>query len=292
MEIKYRKLLAPICALLAAILVIFPLCSLKNASAAGTQAMVVLSDLDDCLTEAEEKALLEKMTQTSKETGINIGIVITADLENKRANRYADNFSDNNFGIESNSIVLLLLNTHDLPIYDMESDWISTSGKARKLYDNKIDKIFSRVYAALEKRGIESDLPGKPNVYKNWSSTNYYLGCMNFCTTLEKYGNPVSAFWYGILDFVFSNIPALFLGGIVGLIVALIFSSNIKRSYSKKSPISAAQYIDKRNTEITRREDVFIREYTTSYRRSSSSGGGRSGGGGGGSHGGGGGHHR
>lgn len=274
-----------------AVIMLFSLGLQLNTRASSAGYSVNLSDLDDCLTNEEEGKLLEIMRETSDKVGINIGIVITADLERKSCTRYAENFLDNTFGIESDSIVLLLLNTHDLPEYDDDRDWISTSGKARKLYDNRVESLFSNIYDALEDHNVSSDLPSKPNVYKNWSSANYYVGCMNFCEMLGIYGNPTSAFWYGILDFILGNIFALFLGMVIGLVVALIFSSSIKRSYMKKSPINAAQYIDKNHTDITRREDMFIREYTTSYRTSSSSGGGRSGGGGG-SHGGGGGHHR
>lgn len=266
-----------------------------RASAAGGKTEIILQDLDDCLTEAEEAKLLEKMRATSDKVGINIGIVITADLKGRGAVSYANNFSDKNFGKESDSIVLLLLNTHDLPVYDGEYDRISTSGKAIELFDTKNKRIFDHIYDALEDHNVKSDLPSKPNVYKNWSSANYYVGCMNFCSSVEKYGNPASAFWYGILEFVVNNLGVLFMGLVIGVIVSVIFALSIKKSYTKKSPISAAQYIDKRNTNITRREDIYIREYTTSYRRSSSSGG-RSGGGGhsggGGGHGGASGHHR
>ncbi|MCH5195712.1 MAG: TPM domain-containing protein [Oscillospiraceae bacterium] len=273
---------------------LFLLCTSANASGIKTKE-VVLADLDNCLTEAEEKALLEEMRAVSEKTGLNIGIVITAELDGKKSKKYADDFSDDNFGLDSNSIVLLLFNSHDLPQYSKEVDQISTSGNAIDLFEKRINSIFDRIYDELENRSVRSDLPSTPNVYKHYSSANYYIGCLKFCSAVERYGDPAMAFWNGVVDFLISHLFAMFIGGIIGLVTALIFSSSIKKSYTKKSPISAAQYLDKNRTNITRREDIFIREYTTSYTTSSSSGGhgggGRSGGGGG-HHGGGGGRHR
>ncbi|MCH5208256.1 MAG: TPM domain-containing protein [Oscillospiraceae bacterium] len=289
-----RKALLPVCVLLTAIIVVFSLCFNAKASGIKTKA-VVLSDLDNCLSEAEEKALLEEMREVAEKTGLNIGIVITAELDGKKSKKYADDFSDDNFGLDSNSIVLLLFNSHDLPQYSKEVDQISTSGNAIDLFEKRINSIFDRIYDELENKNVRSDLPSTPNVYKHYSSANYYIGCMKFCAAVERYGDPAMAFWNGVVDFLISHLFAMFIGGIIGLVAALVFSSSIKKSYTKKSPISAAQYLDKNRTNITRREDIFIREYTTSYTTSSSSGGhgggGRSGGGGG-HHGGGGGRHR
>ena len=287
-----RKTLLSVCVLLTAIFAVFFLC--VNAKAVS-KAEIVLSDLDNCLTDAEEAALLKEMRTVADKTGLNIGIVITAELDGKKSKRYADDFSDYNFGLDSDSIVLLLFNSHDLPQYYSDVDQISTSGKAMDMFQKRIDSIFDRIYDALEKSNIKSGLPSEPNVYKHYSSANYYVGCLNFCAAVERYGDPTAAFWNSVVDFLISHLFTMFVGGIVGLIAALIFSSNIKKKYSKKSPISASQYLDKGRINITRREDIFIREYTTSYTTSSSSGsrgGGGGGGGGGGHHGGGGGRHR
>lgn len=291
-----RKFFAVVGVVLALILAFSPLMT-KKASAA--EYKIVLSDLDDCLTDEEEQAVLEKMSEVSQKVGINIGIVISADLTNKNnlilsSKKYLQEFSETNFGEDSDVVSLLLFNSHDLPQYYDDLDEIDTMGKGRSLYDSRIVKMFNSIYSALDDNSPKSDLPSKPNVYKDCSSANYYLACIAFCNQVEQYGNPSMVFWYGIMDFIMTNGMAIMVGLIVAIIVVVIYSSSVRKRYSKKAPIGAVQYMDKKHTKVVRREDVFIREYTTSYRTSSSSGGGRSGGGGGGggSHGGGGGRHR
>lgn len=292
-----RKFLAVVGAVLALILAFSPLMT-KKASAA--EYNIVLSDLDDCLTDEEEQAVLDKMSEVSQKVGINIGIVISADLTSKSnlilsSKKYLQEFSETNFGKDSDVVSLLLFNSHDLPQYYDDYDEIDTMGKGRKLYDNWVDDMFDSIYSRLDAYSPKSDLPSKPNVYKNYSSANYYLACLAFCSQAEQYGNPSMVFWYGLMEFIMTHGMAIMAGLIIAIIVVVIYSSSIKKRYSKKAPIGAVQYMDKKHTKVVRREDVFIREYTTSYRTSSSSGGGRSGGGGGGgggSHGGGSGHHR
>ncbi len=289
---KNRALCAAVCCFMAVVLMFFPTVSGFRANA-QSDGRAILEDLDNCLTQAEEEALTKEMLTVAQKVGINIGIVITAELLDNNGrhvsdDKYIEDFCKANFGSKSDSISLLLFNSHDKPEYDYCEDDMYMIGKADELYYKRADKIWDNIYAALDNHNVKSDLPSEPNVYKNYSSANYYMACMNFCKILDKYGDPGSAFWVGLGDFVRENIGAVFFGCIVGVVVALIFANSIKKSYMKKAPISAAQYLDKHRTDITYRNDAFIREYTTSYRTSSSSGGGRSGGGGGG---GGGGHH-
>lgn len=275
---------------------------LTSSAKADVNSEVLLSDLDDCLTDAEEASLLSKMGEVSGKTGLKIGIVITADLDGKTSKNYAQSFCESSFGKYSDSVVLLLFNSHDLPQYNnynLYQDYIFTSDKGYDLLYNRIDAIFDRIYTAFDNKNIKSDLPSQPNVYNEYSSAHYYVACLNFCSEVERYGNSSTAVANGVAEFFFGNIISLFVGGVAGLITAIIFALNIKSKYTKKSPISAAQYLDKGRTNITRREDTFIREYTTSYTTSSSSSGGhggggshRSGGGGGHRSGGGGGRHR
>lgn len=288
-KIKPRAVL---CAILAVVILLFPLFGFK---AEAETYKTVLSDLDNCLTEAEEDAISAKLVEVSQKVGINIGIVITAELLNSNGHHishevYSENFCNENFGEYSDSIVLLLFNSHDKPEYTYAQDDMYMYGKADELYYERSQKIWDRIYDALLSHNVKSDLPSEPNVYKDYSSASYYIGCMNFCNALERYGDPANAFWIGVQEFIVEHIGMLFIGLIIGAIVAFVIFTNTKRSYSKKAPISAAQYIDKNRKNIVGSEDRFIREYTTSHRiDTSSSSGGRSGGGG--HSGGGGGHH-
>ena len=286
-----RKPCAALCAILAIVILLFPLFGFK----AGAESYrTVLSDLDNCLTQAEEDAISAKLAEVSQKVGINIGIVTTAELLNSNGHHisqqvYTENFCNENFGEYSDSIVLLLFNSHDKPEYEFAEDDMYMYGKADELYYERSQKIWDTIYDAVLSHNVKSDLPSEPNVYKDYSSASYYVGCMNFCKALERYGDPANAFWIGVQEFILEHIGMLFIGLIIGAIVAVVIFTNTKKSYSKKAPISATQYIDKNRKNIVGSEDRFIREYTTSYRidTSSSSGGGRSGGG----HSGGGGHH-
>ena len=153
----------------------------------------------------------------------------------------------------------------------------------------------SRIYKGFDNKNATSVGSPKSNVYKGYSSAQFYQAGIGFCKAIETFSNPFAAFWATIGDYIAQNVMALVIGIIVAAIFALMAANSTKAKYSKKKPIGADKYLDRRNTRVVRQVDSFVREYTTSVRISSSSGGGgRSGGGGGhsGGHGGGGGRHR
>lgn len=247
----------------------------------GDKYKAALADYDDCLTKAQEEHILNYMETTARKVKCNVGIVITRDLGDKNHVDYAEAFLDDNFGITSDSIVLLLLNTYDNPKYDYYRDWISLSGKAEQKLQRHVDDIFDETYYALDKNGASS-------------VTNFDSACLAFCDSVRLYGS------FGILRVVlmFVHNPAATLTAIIfGIVISLIVVGATTSKYKKKKPISASQYIDRRTVNVTYRRDDFIREYTTSVRVDSGhhgSHGGHHGGGhsGGGHHGGGGGRHR
>lgn len=244
----------------------------------------VLADYDECLTNEQEVALWQRMNDAANKAKCNVGIVITRDLGGMSDVQYADAFGDDSFGKGSSFVVLMLLNTYDNPAYTKYEDRISTSGMGRDKYDGHIKTMFNKVYDGLD-------------------SSGFYAACNNFCSVVESYGSKSGGTSGKMTNALFENLE-LFLGGsfigfIVAVIVTAVVVSNVVRSYKKKAPISASNYIDQSRTRITRQVDQFVREYTTSHVVSSSSSGGHGGhhGGGGGSHrsgghGGGGGRHR
>ena len=84
----------------------------------------------------------------------------------------------------------------------------------------------------------------------------------------------------------------------IGLVMSLIITGKVAAGYTKKVPVSAVSYLDGNRTVVTKKSDVFVKEYIRTYTTSSggSRGGSSHGGGGGrhrsGGHGGGGGRHR
>lgn len=255
---------------------------------------VVIADYDNCLTDSEEVELLEYMEKTAKNVKLNIGIVITKDLNGMSDKAYANNFSDTIFGYGSDSIVLMLLNTYNEPKYNLSVDWISTSGSAINKFQKYInnDRIFDRIYDEM------GEPSGNKYAYNETTHTyggyDYYGACKEFVKCVKRYGaRGLAIIPVMFVDFVTHH----FMIFVIILVVSFLIASGITKSkvkgYKRKAPISAANYMDRSATRVTRQVDRFVREYTTSHTNSSSSGshgGGHSSGGG--SHGGGGGHHR
>ena len=290
---KCRKLLP---ALFFAVMMITAALLTITASAEAKYS-VAIDDLDDCLTPMEESDLLRIMQKTADKTKLNIGFCITADLKGKSDELYSDYVLDERFGHGSDSIVLLMVNTYDKPQYAAVTDEISTSGVAISKFSKSIieNNMFPRIYKGFDNKNAVSVGVPKSNVYKGYSSAQFYQAGVGFCEAIETFSNPFAAFWATIGDYIAKNVTALVIGIIVATIFALMVANSTKSKYSKKKPISADKYLDRRNTRVVNQVDRFVREYTTSVRiSSSSSGGGRSGGGGGHSsgHGGGGGRHR
>lgn len=264
---------------------------------ADTTYQISLDDLDNCLTSYEEEQLEEVMQKTADKIKCNIGIVITGDLNGKISQSFADNYSDNLFGYNSDSIVLLLLNRHDNPEYgntNYYKDWISTSGRARTLYDNHIDTIFDKTYRGLDRSFPCPEPQHKKNVYVysggTQDSIQFYMAGEYFCKALKAYSNPFSRFINNAVEFLTADFVVTFVIIVVTVLITVIVVSTNVSKYKKKKPISASTYLDRDHYKIKHEVDKFINEYTTSVRINSSSGGGRSGGGGG--HGGGGGRSR
>ena len=243
----------------------------------------VLSDLDDKLTDAEEAELLSLMQETANHIECNVGVVITDDLLGKSDSKYANDFLDECFTFGSSSIVLLYNNDQSNKSY---VDWISTCGRGSDLYDSRIDDIFDDVYAGLD-----------PN-------DNYARSIRFFCEYLSAHDFDTSGYYD--TDSPISTLMSfadvatfMFFPTIFGLFLAFVIAGSFAKSYKKKKPISASAYIDTNRTKFTRKNDIFVREFTTHHTisSSSSSGGHHSGGGGHHSsshhsHGGGGGRHR
>ena len=271
------------------IAVIMPLLSLSvNASSTNdifTDAQtktsiykVALMDADffdsdeGCLSKTQETQLLNLMMETADAVKCNIGIVITNDLHKMSDQRYVKNFHAAMFGEYSDSISLLLLNTHNNPAYANYVDQIYYTDRAYDLFNKRLNRIFDRLYVPLDK-----------------NSSDLYGACTAFCAALKSYGSGVGAV-VTKLNLSFQLVMTML---VAGTIMSIIIVGSFASGYKKKKPISAAHYIDKSRTRINRQVDQFVREYTTSVHIQSSGGGGRSGGGGGGHRsGGGGGRHR
>ena len=263
---------------------------IKKTGIAGQYALI--ADFDNCLTDSEESALLEILEKTAKKTHTNVGMVITRDLEGKSDKKFTDDFSDEVFGAYTKSIMLMFLNSYNVPQYSSCQDWISTDGDAVQKFQGKTTRMFDRIYDKLgEPQGNKYAYNESTRTYGGYdyaSAINEYAKCV------KRYGGSgFSAVLVIFGDFIIKHPTGFLMIVVVSILISLAIVHGKVKGYKKKAPISASNYIDRRCTNVTRQVDQFVREYTTSHTHSSSSGGGHHGGGGGGGHhGGGGGHHR
>ena len=278
-------------AIVFAVIMLFSALLTVTASAAGNYR-VIIEDFDNCLTADEKASLIDIMQKTANKIGLNVGYCITADLEGMSHQYYSDYRLDANFGKVSDSVMLVMVNTHDKPEYKNATDEISTTGEAISRFPTSMieNSIFPRIYRGLDDPYATSVGTPMPNVYKNTSSAQYYQACIEYCKALEAY----SSFWGKVGAFISEHIAELFMAIITAFVIASIASGCTKSKYKKKKPISANNYLDRKSINQKRAIDAFIREYTTSVKISSSSSSGGGGGGGGHSsgHGGGSGCHR
>lgn len=153
--IKAKKIRAVLyIVVLALIISVFSTFTVTKAVAAeNTYYYALLDDYDDVLTDEEETEVLDVLSKAADKSGYNIGVVITNDLKGMTDREYTENYLDMNFGRTSDSIVLMILNTHNNPSYDKYVDWISVSGKAEKKLGGKSTNIFNSFYDSLGKNG-------------------------------------------------------------------------------------------------------------------------------------------
>ncbi len=229
------------------------------------------SSEDGCLTSQQEAELLELMSETADKIKCNVGIIITNESWGKSDTSLVREFHQKMFGEYSDSITLLMFNSHGASKYSSFQDQIYYTDRGYDLFNRRLDDIYDRLYVPIDKD--PDDLFG---------------ACKSFCAAITWFGSGFGEF---LTRFNVSG-TSIFMSAVLGVIVSLIAVKIITKGYKKKTPISASHYIDTHRTRINRQVDQFVREYTTSVRIQSSSGGGHHGGGGGHRSGGGGGRHR
>lgn len=215
--------------------------------------IALLHDLDDSLTYDEEQELVSAIASTSKDTGYNIGVVITDDIGFNKSDYgvmdYADVYYEEYCGKNTDGILLLLNN-------DTKYDWISTSGDCIDIFYSDIDIMFDNMWYYLD----NGDFAGAINM---------------FCNDVYRYQNQDYDYDYeysyeydddnGEDAFVF-----IFIGLFFTVVSLLIFTVVINHSYKLKN-INAAQYMLKNSLDFSICTDTYIRTYTTKTRISSSS---------------------
>ncbi len=243
--------------LILSVAVIVTFSGIQNIYAYAVAPESKIYDLNDRLTDAEEKVLNEKIVKQSEKLRINIAVVITDDLgpESKGylsnyeketvAQDFADNYYDDLFGAYSDGILLLIDD-------ELQCDSVSTSGS---LIDEYQPYIFS---------GSLDDVQPK------LKSGNYY-------GAVDIFVRRVDLKTYKFAD----TFTPFLIGAAIAAVTSLIVCIIIARSYKTHKKYEPKNYNAGNQFSFREKSDSFIREYTTKTKIESSSGGSRSGGGGG-----------
>lgn len=182
-KIKSTKALA-IALIFAVLFAIFPLtdATASTGHMSGGGPAVMLEDLDNCLTDEEELEVIDALDEACLSAGCSIGIVITSDLGGKTSKQFADDYSDEIFGVGSDAVVLLLFNSYNKPEYANEKDWISTSGKMKNKLDKYIDPMFDSIYKKM------GDPKGDKYAYNeethSYGGYDFKAGCEAFASSI------------------------------------------------------------------------------------------------------------
>lgn len=251
----------------------------------SSAAKSVIDDMAGLYSSSELAALEEKQQAVADKTGWNIAVVTTNvgfGEDGAQAMRYAEDYYDMAFGSESSSIVYLI--DLDYRHFAMDGDLLNYFNTSR--LDRLIDKC--------EEEYFDYDDVG------NLETFYYYLEYYYDQGTVQRDPN-VGAKGDGFVPAdgrdthaEAVNITMIFSGMVAGIIAAAIGIAIVLSRYKFHHAPTANCYLNSNTINMYRRQDRFVREYTTRTRiDSDSGGGGHSSGGGhshGGSHHGGGGH--
>lgn len=205
-----------------------------------------------------------------------------------RTECFSDDSYDEIYGEDTDGVFYFMDFSGKKPAYD----YISTSGKAVLMYEDNIQSIHKACQALMPPSSVSDyseytdDVANavgqflsqldyyykeKPSGYYHDSSSDKYFYYKGDDLQIT-YGPPLSV---RMMPLIFA-VPA-------GIVAAFIFYLVTKSKYKFKTSANPVNYVSHDETQFTRREDRFIRTYTTKTKIERSSGG-SSGGGGGHSH--------
>lgn len=246
-----------------------------------------------------EKAL----QKASDKTGLNIAVVCGVEnLSDIAIESFCDKSCIELFGENSDSVLYYM----DLKGYE-PCDHITTRGLAQFYItnsnnsSNRLNSIFDALDTYLYPVGRE-DVHGAVLEFASQVEYWYDAGIPDryyvYDDQYHKYMHVENGkiVWTSENPYPDNGIVVRFgvIGGIISLLVALLFQAVVKSRYQFKYALSPTNYVNKKSLNYHEQYDRFVRTTTTKTRLSDDSGGGGGGGGGGFSSGGSGGgsHHR
>jgi uncharacterized membrane protein YgcG len=213
---------------------------------------VYLNDAADFLRNTDEEDLLEKMNEKAAETGWNIVILTeVGEYTENEARDILDKVYREKFG-SSDGAGYIMTSEIDQP--EGENDyatWISAYGDV-KFQNSYIVEDVERPFLDYNEHG---------------SAKKFIDNCVQYVPPPPYKLDPWRFFY-----------PGIFFGGIPAVICIIVVIAR----YKSHPKVSATRYLNLNDTRFWRREDTFVREFTTRVpvNTSSGGGGGRSGGGG------------
>lgn len=251
--------------------------------------------------EAEEKELTAAVRTYADKLSMNIFIYLAGPsnyMSDAQTQKYVDKMYEEYYGSYTDGLIYFMDFTGKKPAYD----YIFFSGKAVLQYTDRLDEIFRRMDNYLPPSSASDYSLYKDNIESGIYSFLAHLEEISKRRPMSFYEDEPNHEYYSYKNgelIISTSMPLskrltpLIYAIPAGLLTAVIYYFVMKSTYKFKSSVSPNVYVHSEDTQFIRREDRFIRTYTTKHRRESSSGGGGGGGGhSGGGHGSGGGHHR
>lgn len=245
-------------------------------------AKSIIDDMAGLYTESQLEELREKQQEVADLTGWNIAVVTSSvglGENGTNAMRFAEDYYDENFGSDSSSVVYLI---------DLDYRHFAMDGTVLDYFDSK---RLDRMIDDCEKKYFDYDDVGNLEKFYYHLEKNYNAGTVSRDPDIGRKGEDFVPS-DGIVTVNGYDVTMLLGGMITGGIAAAIGIAIVLSRYKLHHVPTANCYLNGNNINFYRREDRFIREYTTRTRIDSGSSGGGGGGGHshGGSHHGGGGH--
>lgn len=189
------------------------------------------------------------------ETSISSNFVVatTADAGGKTATEYADDYYDNGGFAEDGVLLLIDMDNREI--------WISTKGEAiRYLDDARIEAILDACYTGV----AEEDYYGAASAFLSEVGGYYGAGIeedqYNYDTETGE-----------IAEYNFVSGGELLFAAAISLVVAVLVCLAVMAKYQLKFSQYHYPLQERSKFALTRKEDIFLNEHTTSRRIESSS---------------------
>ena len=199
-------------------------------------------DFDDSLKDSEEEKLNKKVAKAADKIDANVAVVITSDKAGRPSEMYAKEVYTDLFGANSDGVLLLIDN-------DTEYDYIFASGKIRSKYDRYADSFMDDISPCVKKG--------------------------DYVSAVEEFADNIDLSAYKKSG----TMKRIAKGALIGVVVSLVVCLLIAKSYKSVKKYEAKNYEVKGDTRFSRKDDRFLREYTTKTKIESNNDGSGNGGG-------------